>query len=339
MIGFGQHNWLNDTDRMQTYRSHVASEQPPLALPDFDLRKIRPHKGGQDRAFEELCCQLASLEPRPAQALYHRKGAGPDAGVECFTRSPDGTETGWQVKFYAAMDTSLTSSLDRSIETALKKHPDLTTYIVCLPFDLSDARRGRAQSPLQRWSHWRWKWLDKAAKTGRSLSIELWNESAIKERLGRDDPLYSGRLLYWFDQEALTPNWFRTRFQKAQADLGQRYTPESNVQLPVRRVLLAFARDPGLNDDIENWADKLQEAGHRAVRACRELAVVAGVPSAAPGLDKALDSLVSQFAQAPILADEAFPVDDWLISAREALNTARACWRWVWDQKSHSKRL
>jgi len=181
--------------------------------------------------------------------------------VECFTRWPDGTETGWQVKFYTAMDASLSRSLDESIRPALKKHPNLTTYIVCLPFDLSDARTGHAQSPLERWSRWRQKWLAKAGEAGRSLVIELWNESAIKERLGRDDPLYSGRLLYWFDQEALTPAWFRARFEKARADLGQRYIPETNVQLPVRRVLLAFARDPGLNDDIEDWTDKLQETG------------------------------------------------------------------------------
>lgn len=161
-----------------------------MTLPDFDLRKIRLHKGSQNKAFEELCCQLASLEPRPAEAVHHRKGAGADAGVECFTLWPDGTETGWQVKFYTAMDANLASSLDKSIGTALKKHPNLTTYIVCLPFDLSDARTGRAQSPLERWSRWRGKWLCRAAKAGRTFAIELWDESAIKERLGRDDPLY-----------------------------------------------------------------------------------------------------------------------------------------------------
>ena len=308
-----------------------------MALPDLNLRNIRLHKGSQDKAFEELCCQLASLEPRPVQALHHRKGAGADAGVECFTRWPDGTETGWQVKFYTAMDASLTRSLDKSIGTALKKHPNLTVYIVCLPFDLSDARTGRAQSPSERWSRWRQRWLDAAAKTGRSLAIELWNESVIKERLGRDDPLYSGRLLYWFDQEAMTPAWFRARFERTRADLGQRYTPETNVQLRVRRVLLAFARDPGLNDDIEDWASKLQEAGYRAVRACRALAAVPGVAPMPPGLEDLLDRLLNQFDRVPIPADTALPVDDWLVGAREALSAARACSHWAWDQSPTEK--
>jgi hypothetical protein len=56
-----------------------------MSLPDIDFFKIRLHRGSQDNAFEEFCCQLAALEPLPAGAMHYRKGPGADAGVECFT--------------------------------------------------------------------------------------------------------------------------------------------------------------------------------------------------------------------------------------------------------------
>lgn len=302
-----------------------------MTLPDIDLRKIRLHKGSQDKAFEELCCQLASLEPRPTGAVHIRKGAGADAGVECFTRLASGEEIGWQVKYYSKADSSLFGSLDNSIDTALKKHPRLSTYIVCIPFDLSDARTARAKSPLQNWEERRRRWIKAAAHDGRRLKIELWGESQIKERLGRDDPAYSGRLLFWFDQEALTPAWFREKFKKACADLGQRYTPETNVELPIRRNLLAFARDPSLNDIVEKWTHKLQEVGRRTVNAVRDLA--RAVEAEPPlGLEDALARLVEQFDRAPIAAEAPIPVDDWQVALRAAETAASAGREWAWEQ-------
>jgi site-specific DNA recombinase len=86
-----------------------------MALPDINFQKIRAHRGSQDHGFEELCCQIASLEPRPASDTFYRKGIGADAGVECFAKHADQTETGWQVKWFwtfgASQITQLLSGL------------------------------------------------------------------------------------------------------------------------------------------------------------------------------------------------------------------------------------
>jgi len=54
-----------------------------LKMNNTDLLKIRALNGSQHYAFEELCCQLASLEPRAMDDEFLRKGIGSDAGVEC----------------------------------------------------------------------------------------------------------------------------------------------------------------------------------------------------------------------------------------------------------------
>jgi hypothetical protein len=90
----------------------------PLEL-DFD--RIRPCGGSRQHGFEELCSQLASLEVRPADATFYRKGVGPDAGVECFLRYADGAETGWQAKYFGNFGSSQTAQLDESVGQALEK--------------------------------------------------------------------------------------------------------------------------------------------------------------------------------------------------------------------------
>lgn len=47
-----------------------------------NLLNIRALNGSQHYAFEELCCQLASLEPLMPGVSFIRKGLGADAGVE-----------------------------------------------------------------------------------------------------------------------------------------------------------------------------------------------------------------------------------------------------------------
>ena len=112
-----------------------------MPLPDIDFNLIRSHRGNQANAFEELCCQLAGDELlSPTCVRFTRKGPGGDGGVECFAVLSDGTETGWQVKYYWDVANAI-RSLDESLSQALIKHPKMTQFIVCLPFDLSDSRK------------------------------------------------------------------------------------------------------------------------------------------------------------------------------------------------------
>jgi hypothetical protein len=301
-------------------------------LPEINFESIRTHDGSRNAGFEELCCQLASLEPRPSSARFFRKGRGGDAGVECFVRAADEKETGWQAKYVFRWSDALASQLDESIDAALRKHPKLKKYIICLPFDLSDARTGTRRTALQRWETWRKKWIKRANSRRRNLQIELWSKSDLAQRLARDDPSYAGRLAYWFDVEAYTQTWFQHQFAKARAALGSRYTPETNVELPIRRDFLGFTRDPSLNRFLHASSVKVQEGAHSAKRAIHD---VNGKKTPCEGaIEEKLNAFIEGFSGIPIPLDQPFPVSTWRDRATHLQRVIREALDWVYKQPS-----
>ena len=263
-----------------------------MAIQDIDYRSIRPHGGGRDRGFEELVCQLASLEPVEPGAVFHRKGIGADGGVECFVRHADGSETGWQAKYFFELETSQIGQLNESIKQALGKHPRLRRFVVGLPFDLRDARVGRKKTELQRWEDWKSRWENEARKNGHVIQIDLWSASNLTERLGRDSPRYRGRAAFWFDELTLTPRWFKERFEVARAALGARYTPETNIELPIRQTMQSFCRNPSVFQEADDWAFKINEKGYRAVEQMRRHACATELKDYADALESDIRSLL-----------------------------------------------
>src|SRR5258707_13785695 len=125
----------------------------------IDFPSIRPWRNSRNDGFEELCCQLASLEAPSFGATFFRKeGAGGDAGVECYWLLEDGSEHAWQAKYFFELGNSQWVQLDDSVNTALTKHPKLVRYVVCLPIDLPDKRRKNQKSLKDKWNERVKKW-------------------------------------------------------------------------------------------------------------------------------------------------------------------------------------
>ena len=111
----------------------------------LEWKKLRSWKNSVNSAFEELCCRLAECEPHPQGSVFLRKGT-PHGGVECFWAFPAGSEWGWQAKFLSmAFGPVQWQQLDKSVYSALKNHPKLSRYTICLPFDRPDARNERPE--------------------------------------------------------------------------------------------------------------------------------------------------------------------------------------------------
>ena len=301
-----------------------------MNLPDIDFRNIRPVDDSRHAGFEELCSQLAALEPSQAGSHFVRKGRGGDAGVECFVRRPDGTETGWQAKYLFVWNRGTESQLDASIGTALEKHPQLTEYVVCLPFDLSDSRSAGRTSAREKWKRWQSKWKKNAEGKHRELTITLWGRSELSGRLAQDNAAYSGRVLYWFGVEALTAAWFREQFEKARVSLGNRYTPETNVELAVRREFLAFARYPELQVEIEEWFRRVSEKGRTAAAAIRATKAP-GAGSQAEAMAVAVDSLAGLLNADPAPFGPRYPTDAWKSATAACLDVALKALRWCFN--------
>ena len=85
-----------------------------------DFHAIRPIRGTSHSGFEELCCQLACHEPPTAGSRFIRNGT-PDGGVEAFRIFANGTERGWQAKYFFEVGDSQWQQMDESVATAIEK--------------------------------------------------------------------------------------------------------------------------------------------------------------------------------------------------------------------------
>lgn len=274
----------------------------------LDFKSIREHRGTQNGGFEELCCQLAALEHPAKGSRFFRKGPGADQGLECYRTYSDGHEVGWQAKYFInGFDDTQVGDLNDSLQRALGAHPQLTTFVVCLPIDLRDGRRGKKLSELQRYEKWRKKSIDDAAANGRTIEIELWSASSIGERLGRDNPAYSGRARYWFDTVTFGSKWFRDKLEVQRRNLGERYSPESHVELSIQQALQSLARDPELLAAPSVWAAEITYKMDGAVSSLsREK-----LSSAADRVSQACKLLLQDFGAPPVTLEASVPLETW----------------------------
>ena len=186
-------------------------------------------------SFEELCCQLARHEKVPPNSTFRRL-APPDAGVECYWTLQDGSEWGWQAKYFLESPSAAGwAQIDESVKKALKARPRLTKYFVCLPVDRSDGKREGQTSFLCRWEQHVEKW-----QRDKNIEFEYWGSSEIEDRLSRDE--HRGRHKYFFDKEFLSSAWFEKHIDDAVSNAGLRYHPELNVELPIAKIFDALGR-------------------------------------------------------------------------------------------------
>ena len=216
---------------------------------------IRPLNGSQDNGFEELCAQLARAES-PDGAKFVRKGT-PDAGVECYCILPDGSEWGWQAKYFNTLGTTQWSQLDKSVKTALNKHPNLVRYFICIPLDRPDARIKGKKSTMQRWNDHVKKWEGWAQERSMCVEFVWWGSSELIERLSQNEHI--GRRYFWFDQRGFDNEWFQARLEEAVEAAGPRYTPEVHVDLPVARDLELFGRAESAFDAVKSLAREIRK--------------------------------------------------------------------------------
>ena len=222
---------------------------------NIDWKDIRPLNGSQDEGFEELCAQLARTES-PEGAKFERKGT-PDAGVECYCILDDGSEWGWQAKYFHTMGTSQWSQLDKSVKTAIDKHPALARYFVCIPLDRPDARIGGQKSAMQRWNERIEKWRDWAEERSMCVEFVWWGSSELLERLSRSEHI--GRLYFWFSQRGFDSDWFQERLGEAVDAAGPRYTPEVHIDLPIARELEMFSRSESIFNEVKSFAKEIRK--------------------------------------------------------------------------------
>ena len=234
---------------------------------NLDFSNIRTHNGSQAGGFEELVCQLAHLRrPKDALRFVRKEGAGGDAGVECYWVLADQSEECWQAKYFiGGMNPSRWNQLDDSFATALNRHPKLTKYVICLPIDKTDSRKigrgGKQVTSIEdEWQSHVAKWKEEAKSQDRSVEFEFWGKHEITSFLTIDDPLYSGKALYWLDAAVLTTSKFEKVVNRARDALGDRYEVEFHVDLPIAGILDGLCLNEQWRKDLGERLGGLKES-------------------------------------------------------------------------------
>jgi hypothetical protein len=222
-------------------------------LSSLDWNAIRPIDGSQQRGFEELCAQLASLEV----GMPLTRVGTPDGGVECYAVLNNGNELGWQAKYFRPIGDSQWSQIDRSIKTALKTHPRLIKYFICVPWDRPEGRIKNRKSAKERWDEHVIKWMSWASKHGMKVEFIYWGSSELIDRISR--PEFASKYRFWFDGRAFDKSWFTARIEEAVFAAGVRYTPEINVDLPIAAEFEAFGRTQRFFDKIKSHAREIRK--------------------------------------------------------------------------------
>lgn len=295
---------------------------------NVDWSAIQSLNGSKAGAFEELCAQLARAT-RPLQSAFHRKGT-PDAGVECFAVLTDGTEWGWQAKYFSTIGDSQWSQLDESVQTALDKHPALKRYFVCVPRDLPDARLEKQKSAKQRWDERVAKWAGWAAERHMDVDFVWQGSHELLDLLAK--PEHVSRVRFFFDTFTVEHRWFERRLSEAIAAAGPRYTPELNVSLPIADDLESFGRTDAFFNRVRMTARPIRDA-QRTFGYTGPPEALAELRRLCGELQAACDRVVGEFTRVSGDATGQGLLD----SLAEALRTSVRIARQVEDELRHER--
>lgn len=218
---------------------------------------------GQDDAFEELTCQLARRR-RPEKAVEFRRihGAGGDGGIEGYWVLADGSEVGYQAKYYIRSGEVRWNAIDESVQTALRLHPNLRTYVISLACDLTDRTVRRGKAGWEKWEEHKKAWeAQSKSLLGHEVVFELWTATDLRDMLGL--PPMAGMLARWFGKLSLEPAWLAERIKQAVADLDERYHAEDHVPVGVEQLFDVLVRSDKALKHFQECLGRIRDAAHR----------------------------------------------------------------------------
>lgn len=266
--------------------------------------QIRTWRGSQDQAFEELCYQLRDPTPPGAELI---KTGSPDGGLEWYVKHRNGIEWGWQAKFSTDID-SLLKLMEVSLRTVIKKRPRCRRLTFCIPIDLSDQpAAGKRKGARQKFEDRKKQWRKRISGADR-VTIELWGEGALLQRLN-GHPNQRGISWFFWDQEIFTREWCEKRLAVTVQAAGERYTPELHVDLPVAFSLEGLAQRKTFWQSYRRHRERVAKLAKR-VHPRRRAGL--GVTPQLRNLSRAVDSLES------VATSPGFPRTAILTEARTA---------------------
>lgn len=282
-----------------------------------DFARIRTWDGSRHKAWEQLCFQL---RPPPPPNTATTKTGDPDAGLEWYVTFPDGHQDGWQAKYSDDPDL-LIGLMRQSLVSVVTKRAEVTRLTFCVPIDLPAGRdrpggRRRTRSARQRFDDAVGRWRRDIPGADR-VEIVFEGAGEIAARLAL--PEHRGREWFWWNERVLDLEWFRARLDEAIETAGARYSPDLNVDLPIRYELDALGAAGSFWLRYEARRDEVRRRIADVARFGRQ---------ERPHWNELLGS-IERFASTIVTAARALPADEtgrqaWVASARDVVSHAWA---------------
>lgn len=225
----------------------------------MNWRNIRVYNNSQNNAFEELVCQLARQEKNNDFKRFIRNGT-PDGGVECFWELQNGQKYAWQAKYIFDIE-SVIDQVNKSYNVALKSYPNMSKFIVAIPFDLPNPNYrkegNKVIGALKKWENAVTLWEKKAER--KTVSIVLWSASELLQKMLK--PENEGMRYYWFSNEEFTSTWFRGQLENVINDLGVQSSQKCYVQSDISKKFEYLRRTSDVYSEIQNLRVAFVKAG------------------------------------------------------------------------------
>lgn len=214
-----------------------------------DWSKLKPSEGDQRRSFEEFCYQVAKNLFGDHGAFTSVDDSGGGDGVEFYLTLPDGTQWGWQAKFYHP-DSRLSTgnrkaSIRGSLVKACQEHLRLKRWFLCTPTNLTPAER-----------RWFEETLPNAIPEGGEVELEHWGDSDFSAWLS--EPRFVGKRHYFFGELELGLDWFRRHFDQQRASLRDKFNPALHTETSVDARVHAMLGDNEQARALREWQVRLQ---------------------------------------------------------------------------------
>lgn len=190
----------------------------------IDWSKLRTYQNDKRKSFEELCFQIAKKLYGDLGEFTSIDDSGGGDGVEFFLSLPDGTQWGWQAKFYfpqPRLDGSRKRSVKNSLTTTLANHPNLTKWFLCTPTNFTNKD---GENELDWFDH-------KLRALAPGTELIHWGDSEFLDMLS--DPQMVGKRLYFFGELELTPEWFAGQVRKQVANVSDKFLPGLHAETAI----------------------------------------------------------------------------------------------------------
>ena len=115
---------------------------------------------------------------------------------------------------------------------------------------------------FEKWEDHVTDWKKQAAASGMDVDFEAWWNSGLITKI---QTAGSGFLYFWFNKEEFSNEWFIRQNDLAILDLGTRYTPELNQEIPISRIFDGLSRNANYAYEISRMYSELSQVAKKVI--------------------------------------------------------------------------